>query len=158
MHYILKTLPKSSVSHLSYTMPQPETFYKPLQLISQLTEILRYRIWERGGKKTNCFKFDWLNVGIIVLFMFHSCTGSPAVAPTANIPPNTSVPNSTLSSSSTLCVVCSGCKKILLKGQTAFQRKGCPQLFCSPRCLCSSAPIETVAMPSSKRTCHYCNK
>lgn len=81
--------------------------------------------------------------------------GSPAVATATNAPSSTSVPSNP-SSGSSLCVVCSGCKKILLKGQTAFQRKGCTQLFCSPRCLCSSASAESVLLPSLKKTCHYC--
>ncbi|MCI4395437.1 hypothetical protein PGIGA_G00180420 [Pangasianodon gigas] len=84
--------------------------------------------------------------------------GSPAVAAAANAPSNASVPISNLNSATSLCVVCSGCKKILLKGQTAFQRKGSPQLYCSPRCLCSSASTESVPLPSSKKTCHYCLK
>ncbi|KAK0132547.1 Zinc finger MYM-type protein 4 [Merluccius polli] len=48
---------------------------------------------------------------------------------------------------------CSGCSKILVKGQTAFQRKGATQLFCSTVCLSSHLP------PTSKaRSCYHCNK
>ncbi|CAL8285683.1 unnamed protein product [Lota lota] len=48
---------------------------------------------------------------------------------------------------------CSGCSKVLVKGQTAFQRKGATQLFCSTVCLSSHLP------PTSKaRSCHQCNK
>ncbi|XP_053345670.1 uncharacterized protein LOC128515610 [Clarias gariepinus] len=83
--------------------------------------------------------------------------GSPTVAPAANVPPSTSAPLLTLSGSS-LCLVCSGCKKILLKGQTAFQRKGSSQLYCSPRCLCSSTFADCVPLPITKKTCHYCLK
>uniref|UniRef100_A0A3B4DTE6 TRASH domain-containing protein n=1 Tax=Pygocentrus nattereri TaxID=42514 RepID=A0A3B4DTE6_PYGNA len=62
-----------------------------------------------------------------------------------------------LTPASSLCVVCSGCKKVLLKGQTAFQRKGSPQLFCSPQCLCSTA-TDLVVKPALKKSCHYCLK
>ncbi|XP_062866416.1 zinc finger MYM-type protein 4 [Trichomycterus rosablanca] len=72
-----------------------------------------------------------------------SGTGSPA---------GTNPPSST--SASSLCVACSGCKKVLLKGQTAFQRKGCSQLFCSPRCLCTSTSTEQA----QKKSCYYCHK
>ncbi|XP_078480436.1 zinc finger MYM-type protein 4-like [Lampetra planeri] len=39
-----------------------------------------------------------------------------------------------------LCVSYSGCSKVLLKGQTAFQRKGSTQLFCSTVCLTGHLP------------------
>ncbi|XP_051527024.1 zinc finger MYM-type protein 4-like isoform X2 [Myxocyprinus asiaticus] len=48
-------------------------------------------------------------------------------------------------------LVCAGCKKVMLKGQTAFQRSGSAKLFCSPQCLCS-----TSTMVVKKKTCHYC--
>ncbi|KAI4904991.1 hypothetical protein NFI96_017072 [Prochilodus magdalenae] len=82
-----------------------------------------------------------------------SSTGSQAVSTSAK-PSSTS---SGLTPASSLCVVCSGCKKVLLKGQTAFQRKGSPQLFCSPQCLCSTA-TELMAKTASKKSCHYCLK
>uniref|UniRef100_A0A8C2ETJ1 Zinc finger, MYM-type 4 n=1 Tax=Cyprinus carpio TaxID=7962 RepID=A0A8C2ETJ1_CYPCA len=53
-------------------------------------------------------------------------------------------------------VVCTGCNKVLLKGQTAFQRKGCPKLFCSPQCLCSTSNV-VVKIPQKKQ-CHHCHK
>ncbi|KAM4630948.1 zinc finger MYM-type protein 4-like [Polymixia lowei] len=51
-----------------------------------------------------------------------------------------------------LSVVCSHCKKNLIKGQTAYQRKGSRDLFCSTFCL-SSNPHGSN--PVSKN-CHYC--
>ncbi|XP_029919162.1 zinc finger MYM-type protein 4 isoform X2 [Myripristis murdjan] len=57
-------------------------------------------------------------------------------------------------SSSALHMVCSHCKKNLMKGQTAYQRKGSPALFCSTACL--SATL-TVIKPVTK-ICHYCLK
>uniref|UniRef100_A0A671S4Q0 Zinc finger MYM-type protein 4-like n=1 Tax=Sinocyclocheilus anshuiensis TaxID=1608454 RepID=A0A671S4Q0_9TELE len=53
-------------------------------------------------------------------------------------------------------VVCTGCNKVLLKGQTAFQRKGCPKLYCSPQCLCSTSNV-VVKIPQKKQ-CHHCHK
>ncbi|XP_073668893.1 zinc finger MYM-type protein 4-like isoform X5 [Paramisgurnus dabryanus] len=53
-------------------------------------------------------------------------------------------------------VVCTGCKKVLLKGQTAFQRKGCSKLYCSPQCLCTASNL-VVKVPQ-KKTCHCCHK
>ncbi|XP_034015980.1 zinc finger MYM-type protein 4-like [Thalassophryne amazonica] len=50
-------------------------------------------------------------------------------------------------------VRCSGCAKVLLKGQTAFQRKGSTQLFCSTVCLSGHLP------PAPKpRSCCQCNR
>lgn len=53
-------------------------------------------------------------------------------------------------------VSCSGCRKVLLKGQTAYQRKGSSQLFCSTMCLTGyTVPaVQSVA----KKTCHSCQK
>nr|XP_003415536.2 LOW QUALITY PROTEIN: zinc finger MYM-type protein 1 [Loxodonta africana] len=60
-------------------------------------------------------------------------------------------------SSTAIQISCSGCKKILQKGQTAFQRKGSTQLFCSTPCI-----TEYIASASSpappKRTCSNCSK
>ncbi|XP_028994421.1 zinc finger MYM-type protein 4-like isoform X2 [Betta splendens] len=48
-------------------------------------------------------------------------------------------------------VRCSGCSKVLLKGQTAFQRKGSTQLFCSTVCLTGHLPLAKI------RSCYQCN-
>ncbi|XP_074468770.1 zinc finger MYM-type protein 4-like isoform X2 [Sebastes fasciatus] len=59
-----------------------------------------------------------------------------------------------LVSPSSLQMSCSHCKKNLMKGQTAFQRKGSPALFCSTACL-------TTSLPTSKgvtKICHNCQK
>ncbi|KAK7905257.1 hypothetical protein WMY93_017864 [Mugilogobius chulae] len=50
-------------------------------------------------------------------------------------------------------VRCSGCAKILMKGQTAFQRKGSTQLFCSTVCLTGHLPLVAKG-----RTCFQCYK
>ncbi|XP_041051004.1 zinc finger MYM-type protein 3-like isoform X3 [Carcharodon carcharias] len=50
-------------------------------------------------------------------------------------------------------VTCANCKKPLQKGQTAYQRKGAPQLFCSSTCLTTYSQ-----KPSSTKICTFCNK
>nr|XP_053776509.1 zinc finger MYM-type protein 4 isoform X2 [Desmodus rotundus] len=56
-------------------------------------------------------------------------------------------------------VSCSGCKKILQKGQTAYQRKGSTQLFCSTLCLTGyTVPPARPLPPPTKKTCSSCSK
>ncbi|KAM8736654.1 zinc finger MYM-type protein 4-like isoform 2-T2 [Acanthopagrus schlegelii] len=71
-------------------------------------------------------------------------TSLPALIPVPPRAPQPPVPGS---------VRCSGCSKVLLKGQTAFQRKGSTQLFCSTVCLTGHLP------PANKgRSCFQCNR
>lgn len=54
-------------------------------------------------------------------------------------------------------VFCSGCKKMLYKGQTAFHKTGSTQLFCSTRCIIGySSPV--CLPPPPKKTCANCSK
>ncbi|XP_070702115.1 zinc finger MYM-type protein 4-like [Pempheris klunzingeri] len=55
---------------------------------------------------------------------------------------------------SSLQMSCSHCKKNLMKGQTAFQRKGSPALFCSTSCLTTSLPT----VRGVTKICHNCQK
>ncbi|XP_078093926.1 zinc finger MYM-type protein 4-like isoform X5 [Mustelus asterias] len=55
-------------------------------------------------------------------------------------------------------VTCSGCKKILKKGQTAYQRKGSTQLFCSTLCLTGFSASTARPLPPVKKNCYLCNK
>ncbi|XP_066060343.1 zinc finger MYM-type protein 4-like isoform X3 [Chamaea fasciata] len=55
-------------------------------------------------------------------------------------------------------VSCSGCKKILQKGQTAYQRKGSTQLFCSTLCLTGYTIPACRPPASTKKTCSSCSK
>ncbi|XP_030615048.1 zinc finger MYM-type protein 4 isoform X2 [Archocentrus centrarchus] len=71
-------------------------------------------------------------------------TSLPALATIPPRPPQPPVPGS---------VRCSGCSKVLLKGQTAFQRKGSTQLFCSTVCLTGHLPP-----PIKNRSCFQCNR
>ncbi|XP_040055245.2 zinc finger MYM-type protein 4-like isoform X2 [Gasterosteus aculeatus] len=68
----------------------------------------------------------------------------PPLIPAPPRPPLPSVPGS---------VRCSGCSKVLLKGQTAFQRKGSTQLFCSTVCLTGHLPAA-----NKNRSCFQCNR
>ncbi|XP_008052733.1 zinc finger MYM-type protein 6 [Carlito syrichta] len=56
-----------------------------------------------------------------------------------------------------LQVFCSGCKKMLYKGQTAYHKTGSTQLYCSTRCITGySAPV--CLPPPPKKTCTNCLK
>ncbi|XP_067318594.1 zinc finger MYM-type protein 4-like isoform X2 [Anolis sagrei] len=92
-----------------------------------------------------------------------SVSGSP-LAPqlTSGFPPN--MPSSGVNKllpavpSAAIRVSCSGCKKILQKGQTAYQRKGSTQLFCSTLCLTGYTVPATRPPASTKKTCFSCSK
>uniref|UniRef100_A0AAY4CBN5 TRASH domain-containing protein n=1 Tax=Denticeps clupeoides TaxID=299321 RepID=A0AAY4CBN5_9TELE len=97
-----------------------------------------------------------VHMKFVILVCVLGLKGAPAAT---NTPPKTGalLPSSgqPLSPASSLCVVCSGCKKVLLKGQTAYQRKGSPQLYCSTLCLTSTVATTKAVV---KKTCHYCSK
>ncbi|XP_010891209.3 zinc finger MYM-type protein 4 isoform X2 [Esox lucius] len=67
-------------------------------------------------------------------------------------PPQSQAPSSS-NTANAVRVSCSGCSKILLRGQTAFQRKGSTQLFCSTVCLTGF-----TLPPVKLRTCYQCLK
>ncbi|XP_031800420.1 zinc finger MYM-type protein 3 isoform X1 [Sarcophilus harrisii] len=50
-------------------------------------------------------------------------------------------------------MTCAHCRTPLQKGQTAYQRKGLPQLFCSSTCLTTFSK-----KPLGKKTCTFCKK
>ncbi|XP_027627750.1 zinc finger MYM-type protein 6 isoform X2 [Tupaia chinensis] len=54
-------------------------------------------------------------------------------------------------------VFCSGCKKMLYKGQTAYHKTGSAQLFCSTRCI-SGHPPPVCLPPLPRKTCTNCSK
>ncbi|KAG7500671.1 hypothetical protein JOB18_025701 [Solea senegalensis] len=56
--------------------------------------------------------------------------------------------------SSSSHISCSNCKKTLVKGQTAFQRRGCTELFCSTLCLTTSLP----SVKTTNKICINCQK
>ena len=75
---------------------------------------------------------------------------SLAPAPLVQPPPPPLAPPPPGSSTN---IRCCGCSKVLLKGQTAFQKKGSTQLFCSTVCLTGYLPPTVPARP-----CHQCLK
>ncbi|XP_014732599.1 PREDICTED: zinc finger MYM-type protein 3 isoform X2 [Sturnus vulgaris] len=50
-------------------------------------------------------------------------------------------------------MMCANCRTPLQKGQTAYQRKGLPQLFCSSSCLTTFSK-----KPPGKKICTFCKK
>uniref|UniRef100_A0A2K6LDN0 Zinc finger MYM-type containing 6 n=1 Tax=Rhinopithecus bieti TaxID=61621 RepID=A0A2K6LDN0_RHIBE len=54
-------------------------------------------------------------------------------------------------------VFCSGCKKMLCKGQTAYHKTGSTQLFCSTRCITRHSSPACLP-PPPKKTCTNCSK
>lgn len=50
-------------------------------------------------------------------------------------------------------MTCAHCRTPLQKGQTAYQRKGLPQLFCSSSCLTTFSK-----KPPGKKICTFCKK
>ncbi|XP_062486099.1 zinc finger MYM-type protein 3 isoform X1 [Pezoporus occidentalis] len=50
-------------------------------------------------------------------------------------------------------MTCANCQALLQKGQTAYQRKGLPQLFCSSSCLTTFSK-----RPPGKKICTFCKK
>uniref|UniRef100_A0A8C6JP52 Uncharacterized protein n=1 Tax=Melopsittacus undulatus TaxID=13146 RepID=A0A8C6JP52_MELUD len=50
-------------------------------------------------------------------------------------------------------MTCANCHTLLQKGQTAYQRKGLPQLFCSSSCLTTFSK-----RPPGKKICTFCKK
>ncbi|XP_063810504.1 zinc finger MYM-type protein 4 isoform X2 [Pseudophryne corroboree] len=71
---------------------------------------------------------------------------------------NKSVPAVPAVPTTSIRVSCSGCKKVLQKGQTAYQRKGSTQLFCSTLCLTGYTVPPARPMPPARRTCSSCAK
>ncbi|XP_074832148.1 zinc finger MYM-type protein 4-like isoform X2 [Carettochelys insculpta] len=92
-----------------------------------------------------------------------SVSGSP-LAPQLTSGFQPAVPSSGMSKmlpsvpTTAIRVSCSGCKKILQKGQTAYQRKGSTQLFCSTLCLTGYTVPASRPLASTKKTCSSCSK
>ncbi|XP_018104995.1 zinc finger MYM-type protein 4 isoform X1 [Xenopus laevis] len=79
---------------------------------------------------------------------------SPITSPGAS----KSLPAAPAVPSTSVRVSCSGCKKILQKGQTAYQRKGSTQLFCSTLCLTGYTIPPARPMTAPRRICSSCGK
>uniref|UniRef100_A0A8D0LGS0 Zinc finger MYM-type containing 6 n=1 Tax=Sus scrofa TaxID=9823 RepID=A0A8D0LGS0_PIG len=81
------------------------------------------------------------------------------LTPGFQLSPASSGPNISLPSVPAVAiqVFCSGCKKMLYKGQTAYHKTGSTQLFCSTRCIIGySSPV--CLPPPPRKTCANCSK
>uniref|UniRef100_A0AAZ3QY31 TRASH domain-containing protein n=1 Tax=Oncorhynchus tshawytscha TaxID=74940 RepID=A0AAZ3QY31_ONCTS len=97
------------------------------------------------------------------VFSVGGCPTTNAVSTPVAALPKTVIPAPASSSIPPLIpmamrVACSACKKVLLKGQTAYQRKGSSDLFCSTSCLTSYSPPPVKMTGPAKKPCHYCFK
>ncbi|XP_054996476.1 zinc finger MYM-type protein 6 isoform X1 [Sorex araneus] len=81
------------------------------------------------------------------------------LTPAFQFPVASSAPNALLPSVPALAlqVFCSGCKKMLYKGQTAYHKTGSTQLFCSTQCI-TGLPLPVSLPPPPKKTCTNCLK
>ncbi|KAM9320993.1 zinc finger MYM-type protein 4 [Gastrophryne carolinensis] len=106
-----------------------------------------------------------------------SSVQAPVSSPGSNksLPAVPAVPAIPAVPAASVRVSCSGCKKILQKGQTAYQRKGSTQLFCSTLCLTgynvppvrpsapapapvpATVPAPAIA-PAPRKSCSTCSK
>ncbi|XP_046874702.1 zinc finger MYM-type protein 4 isoform X3 [Hypomesus transpacificus] len=77
---------------------------------------------------------------------------SPVLVPT---PPKTTLPCALPLFHPATRMACTACKMALLKGQTAYQKKGSSSLFCSTACLTRPFPASQI-LPPDKTICHYC--
>ncbi|XP_067111849.1 zinc finger MYM-type protein 4 isoform X1 [Osmerus mordax] len=77
---------------------------------------------------------------------------SPVPVP---IPPKTTLPCALPLIPPSTRMACAACKMALLKGQTAYQKKGSSSLFCSTACLTRPFPASQI-LPPDKTICHYC--
>ncbi|CAJ1082997.1 uncharacterized protein LOC117827743 isoform X1 [Xyrichtys novacula] len=79
--------------------------------------------------------------------------GRPVCAEGQKPPKSTNTDNKTTNEKE-IQMICSHCKKIMTKGQTAYQKKGFTDVFCSKDCLFQTFPINKPAT----RSCFQCNK
>lgn len=93
-----------------------------------------------------CVRFSFKGLKSVPAFLHCPLhvTGAPVGVP-AKAP---SIPAESVQPFNRLGVLCTACNKVMLKGQTAFQRSGSSKLYCSPACLCNS----------KTKTCHSCHK
>ncbi|XP_031435912.1 zinc finger MYM-type protein 4 isoform X2 [Clupea harengus] len=128
--------PQPSASRIKQELDQPEEFAS-----SSSTEQLRISaVFSVSGSSNN----SAAPAPMPQASMLAPPRTAPALAP-APTPALAPPPVPPLSA---IMIRCSGCSKVLQRGQTAFQRKGFNQLFCSTPCLTGAAlPPVTVAPP-----------
>lgn len=87
-----------------------------------------------------CFLQEDLKIGSVF-----SLTRDSAPAPATAPPPASTATQVDLPAS------CSACRKVLMDGETVYQRKSHADIFCSTSCL-----LKFYQMKPGKRTCHFC--
>ncbi|KAM3596650.1 uncharacterized protein V6R79_018521 [Siganus canaliculatus] len=73
---------------------------------------------------------------------------------TSNSAADPAKPNSAAQAAKEIQMTCSHCQTTMSKGQTAYQKKGFTDVFCSKNCLFEKFPVNKRAA----KTCHYCQK
>ncbi|XP_014113999.1 PREDICTED: zinc finger MYM-type protein 4 isoform X6 [Pseudopodoces humilis] len=154
-----------ALESLSYGVPNRAGPENSLQVHNQVEETLRTQLAPQTPE-TNFREYGQQpksQEGELKISAVFSVSGNPfvpqlssgfqpAVASSGMSKMLPSVPNTAVR------VSCSGCKKILQRGQTAYQRKGSTQLFCSTLCLTGYTIPASRPPASTKKTCSSCSK
>uniref|UniRef100_A0A8C9NPI1 Zinc finger MYM-type containing 4 n=1 Tax=Serinus canaria TaxID=9135 RepID=A0A8C9NPI1_SERCA len=150
---------------LSYGVPNRAGPENSLQVHNQVEETLRTQLAPQTPE-TNFREYGQQpksQEGELKISAVFSVSGNPLV-PQLSSGFQPAVASSGMSKmlpsvpSTAVRVSCSGCKKILQKGQTAYQRKGSTQLFCSTLCLTGYTIPASRPPASTKKTCSSCSK
>ncbi|KAM4757867.1 zinc finger MYM-type protein 4 isoform 5-T5 [Cyanocitta cristata] len=154
-----------ALDSLSYGVPNRAGPENSLQVHNQVEETLRTQLAPQTPE-TNFREYGQQpksQEGELKISAVFSVSGNPLV-PQLSSGFQPAVASSGMSKmlpsvpSTAIRVSCSGCKKILQKGQTAYQRKGSTQLFCSTLCLTGYTIPASRPPASTKKTCSSCSK
>ncbi|XP_030820246.1 zinc finger MYM-type protein 4 isoform X6 [Camarhynchus parvulus] len=154
-----------ALDSLSYGVPNRAGPENSLQVHNQVEETLRTQLATQTPE-TNFREYGQQpksQEGELKISAVFSVSGNPLV-PQLSSGFQPAVASSGMSKmlpsvpSTAVRVSCSGCKKILQKGQTAYQRKGSTQLFCSTLCLTGYTIPASRPPASTKKTCSSCSK
>ncbi|XP_030918884.1 zinc finger MYM-type protein 4 isoform X5 [Geospiza fortis] len=154
-----------ALDSLSYGVPNRAGPENSLQVHNQVEETLRTQLAPQTPE-TNFREYGQQpksQEGELKISAVFSVSGNPLV-PQLSSGFQPAVASSGMSKmlpsvpSTAVRVSCSGCKKILQKGQTAYQRKGSTQLFCSTLCLTGYTIPASRPPASTKKTCSSCSK
>ncbi|XP_064254688.1 zinc finger MYM-type protein 4 isoform X7 [Passer domesticus] len=154
-----------ALDSLSYGVPNRAGAENSLQVHNQVEETLRTQLAPQTPE-TNFREYGQQpksQEGELKISAVFSVSGNPLV-PQLSSGFQPAVASSGMSKmlpsvpSTAVRVSCSGCKKILQKGQTAYQRKGSTQLFCSTLCLTGYTIPASRPPASTKKICSSCSK
>ncbi|XP_039942025.1 zinc finger MYM-type protein 4 isoform X6 [Hirundo rustica] len=154
-----------ALESLSYGVPNRAGPENSLQVHNQVEETLRTQLVPQTPE-TNFREYGQQpksQEGELKISAVFSVSGTPLV-PQLSSGFQPAVASSGMSKmlpsvpSTAVRVSCSGCKKFLQKGQTAYQRKGSTQLFCSTLCLTGYTVPASRPPASTKKTCSSCSK